>query len=53
MVAKTHSDKDDGENDEAHELDGFSANGVNRCNGNPITGDGTRTNDNKIADRGV
>jgi hypothetical protein len=47
MVSETDNTEQDGENNEAHELNGLTADGVNRCNGDPVAGDqaGARQND--------
>ena len=37
VVGEADGDKDAGEEDEAHELDGFAAQGVDGCDGNPVT----------------
>ena len=47
VVSETDNTEKDGENNEAHELNGFAADGVNSCNGDPVPGDqaGARQND--------
>jgi hypothetical protein len=53
MVSEPDNAEKDGENNETHELDGFAANSVNCCDGDPVTGNQTGARENKIADTQV
>jgi len=52
-VHEAHYGEEDGEDSEAHELDGLAADGVDCCYGHPIAGNGTGENNNHVADGGV
>lgn len=53
VVGETDDDEDDGEHDEAHELDGFAAEGVDGGNGDPVTRDSAGADDDEVTDSGV
>lgn len=53
VIGETHDDEQDSEDREAHELDGLAADGVNGSNGHPVARDGTRQDDDKIANRSI
>ena len=46
VVAESNDTEKDCENDETHELDRFTSDGIDSCDGDPVTGDqaGTREN---------
>ena len=48
VVTETHDAEDDGEQDETHELDGLATDGVDKRNSDPVTGDGTSTDDDDV-----
>jgi hypothetical protein len=52
-VRKPNDDEDDGQKDEAHQLDGFAADSVDSCNSDPVTGDGTGADDDQVANSRV
>lgn len=53
VIGKSNDDEEDGQDTEAHELDGFATDGVDCGHGDPVTWDGTGTNDDQIANCGV
>lgn len=53
VVGEADDDKDDGEDGEAHELDGLAADGVNRRHRDPVAWDGAGADNDQIADGGV
>lgn len=53
MVGEADDAEEDGEEDETHQLNGFAADGVNGCDGDPVSRNGASANDDQIADRGV
>ena len=50
IVSETEDAEEDGEEGEAHELDGLATDGVNQSDGDPVTGDGTGTDDDQVTD---
>ena len=50
LVGEADDDKDDGQDAEAAELDGFAADEIHRGDGHPVSGDGTGADQNEIAD---
>lgn len=53
MEGETDDDEEDGEDDEAAELDGFTADSVDCGDGDPVAGDGACTDDNEITNGSV
>lgn len=53
VVAEAHDDKEDGEHDKAHELDGFAAPAVDEEEGCVVSGNETCCRENQVADAGV
>jgi len=53
IIPKAHDDEEDGEDDEAHELDGLAAPGVDEEEGDPVTWDKTCGGEDEIADTDV
>lgn len=53
VVAKAEDDEEDGEHDEAHELDGLAAPAVNKQEGDPVSGDQTSSGENEVANADV
>ena len=49
VECKTNDDEEDSEHGESHELDGFSAQGVDGCDRYPVTGNGSGADQNKIS----
>jgi len=49
VVGESDDDEEYGEHGEAHELNGLAANGIDGCNGDPVTGDSTGENENEIS----
>mgnify|MGYP006900024593 CR=1 FL=1 len=52
VIGETDDDEEDGQHDEAHQLDRLTAEGINRSDGNPVSGDGTGADQNQVADGG-
>lgn len=50
VVGEADCDEDAGEQDKAHELDGFAAEGVDGGDGYPVAGDGACACDDEVAD---
>lgn len=50
VVCETDDAEEDGQNDEAHQLDRFAADGVDQGDRHPVAGDGAGANDDQIAD---
>jgi hypothetical protein len=48
VVCETPNDEEDGQHGEADELEGFATDGVNGRNGEPITGDSSRANQDTV-----
>jgi len=48
VVCKTDDDEENGEYTEAHDLNWLSANGIDSSDRDPVTWDGTSTNQNQI-----
>lgn len=53
VVTETENAEEDGEQSETHKLDRLAANGVNKGNSDPVTGDGTSADDDQVTDSGV
>lgn len=53
VVPEAHDDEDDGEHDEAHELDRLAAPGVDEEEGDPVTGDETSDGDAERREEGL
>jgi len=53
IISKAHDDEEDGEDDEAHELDGFAAPGVDEEEGDPVPWDETCGGEDEISDTDV
>jgi hypothetical protein len=49
VIPETHSGKDDGKEDEAHELNGFAAPTVDEQEAHPISWDETRDGENDVS----
>jgi hypothetical protein len=50
MIGKADNDEDDSKNDEAHNLDGFTANCIDGCDGDPVSRDCTCACYDEISD---
>ena len=50
VVGETDDDEDDGQEDEAHQLDWFTTNGIDSGDSDPIAGNGTGTDNDETAD---
>lgn len=48
VVGKADHDEDNGQDGEAHQLDGLTSNGINGGHGHPVTRNGTSTDQNQI-----
>lgn len=46
----TDDEEENGENDESHELDGLTTNGIDSSDGDPVSGDGTSTDEDDVSD---
>ena len=53
VVGEADNAEEDGEDDEAHQLDGLAADGVDRRDGDPVARDGAGADDDQVADGGV
>ena len=53
VVGEADDAEEDGQHDEAHELDGFAANGVDRGDGDPVPRDGAGADEDQVADSGL
>ena len=53
VVGEADDAEEDGEDDEAHQLDGFAADGVDGRDGDPVARDGAGADDDQVADGGV
>ena len=49
VVGETDDDEEDGEHDEAHELDGFATDGIDCSDGDPVAWDGASAGDDQVA----
>jgi len=50
VVREADDNEDDSEQDETHKLNGFPTDGVDRSDGDPITGNGTGADNDQVAD---
>lgn len=50
LVGETNDDKNNGQDDEADQLDGLAADGVDGGDRHPVAGDGTRTDQDQVTD---
>ena len=50
VVSKTDDGEDDGEQNEAHQLNRFAANGVDSCDSDPVTWNGACAHNDQVAD---
>ena len=53
VVGEADDAEEDSQDDEAHQLDGFAADGVDGRDGNPVARDGAGADDDQVADGGV
>ena len=53
MVGKANNDEDNSEKRESHKLDRFFVYGINECDCDPVARDGTRTDNDQVADCSV
>ena len=53
VESEADDDEDDGKENEAHELYGFAADGVDGGNRDPVTWDGSSADDDQVADSGI
>lgn len=53
IVREADYDEEDGENDEAHKLDGPAADGIDGGNGDPVAGDCASADQDDVPDRNV
>lgn len=53
VVSEAENDEDDGEEGEAHELNGLATDGVDESDGDPVAWDGAGADDDEVADGGV
>ena len=53
VVPEAHDDEEDGEHDEAHELDGLAAPAVDEEEGHPVTGDETGDDEDEVTDSDI
>lgn len=53
VVCEAHDAEDDGENDEATNLDGFATNGIDESNSNPVSWNSTGADDDQVTDGDV
>lgn len=53
VVGETHDAEEDGQDDEAHELDWLAANSVNESDGHPVTWDGTSADQDDVTNGNV
>ena len=53
VVGETNDNEDDGEEDEAHQLNWLTADGIDSGNGDPVTWDGASADDDQVADSSV
>lgn len=48
IVGEANDDEENGQDDEAHQLDGLTANGINGGHGHPVAGNGTSTDEDQV-----
>lgn len=53
IIGKTNNNEENGKHDKTTKLDRFTAKGINGSHGNPVTRNGTRADENQVADSGV
>lgn len=53
VVGETHDTEDDGEDDEAHELNRLTADSVNKSDSHPVSGNGTSADKDDVTDGDV
>jgi hypothetical protein len=53
VISETHDDEEDGEDGEAHELDGLAADDIDSGHGEPVTGHGTSEHDDQVTDGSI
>lgn len=53
VVGETHDAEEDGEDDEAYKLDWLTADGVDECDGHPVTWNGTSANQDDVTNSNV
>lgn len=53
LIGETDDDEEDGQHNEAQQLDRLTAECINRSDGNPVSRDGTSTDQNQVARGGT
>ena len=53
VICETDNAEEDGQHGEAHELDRFPANGIDKGNSDPVARNGTSAHNDDVPDRGI